>query len=66
MRKYAWFAFGLAIALSSCAVGPKYRPQTPEQLNVPAAWTAALPENAKSGIFRPGGSSSATRSSRNS
>ena len=46
MRRYAWL---LALGLASCAVGPKYRPETPDELNVPAAWHASLPENAKPG-----------------
>jgi NodT family efflux transporter outer membrane factor (OMF) lipoprotein len=48
MRKQAWLALMIGLA-SSCAVGPKYVPRTPEDLNVPAAWHAALPENAKIG-----------------
>ncbi len=49
MRKQAWLALAPAFWLASCAVGPKYRPLSPEQLNVPAAWNAALPVKAKSG-----------------
>ncbi len=50
MKKYAWLPvllFGLTLA--ACAVGPKYRARTPEQMSVPAAWHAALPEGARSG-----------------
>jgi NodT family efflux transporter outer membrane factor (OMF) lipoprotein len=46
MRRCAWL---LALGLASCAVGPKYEPRTPEDLNVPAAWHADLPENTKIG-----------------
>jgi multidrug efflux system outer membrane protein len=47
MKRHAWMV--LVFGLTSCAVGPKYQPHTPEQLNVPAAWHAALPENARRG-----------------
>jgi multidrug efflux system outer membrane protein len=50
MRKHAWLLpllFGLAF--TSCAVGPKYRARTPEQMNVPGAWHAAPPEGAHAG-----------------
>jgi multidrug efflux system outer membrane protein len=47
VKKHAWLA--LALGFSSCAVGPKYQPRTPEELSVPAAWHAVLPENARSG-----------------
>lgn len=47
MRKHAWLA--LALALASCAVGPRYQPRTLDELNVPAAWHASLPEKTKIG-----------------
>jgi multidrug efflux system outer membrane protein len=47
MKRYIWPV--LALGLASCAVGPKHEPRTPEDLNVPAAWHASLPENAKIG-----------------
>lgn len=49
MRKQICFALALALGLTSCAVGPKYRVRTPDELSVPAAWNASLPENARSG-----------------
>jgi len=47
MKKFLYLA--AAVGLASCAVGPKYQPRTPEQLNAPAAWHAALPERAQNG-----------------
>jgi len=47
MKKHVWLV--LALGLASCAVGPEYRPRTPVELSVPAAWHSSLPENAKSG-----------------
>lgn len=50
MRKYSWLPpLLLGLALASCAVGPKYRARTPEQMAVPTAWHAALPEGAGAG-----------------
>jgi len=46
MKRTAWL---LALGPASCAVGPKYRPETPDEMNVPAAWHASLSENAKTG-----------------
>lgn len=39
----------LALGLVSCVAGPAYRVRTPEQLKVPDAWHAALPEKAQAG-----------------
>jgi NodT family efflux transporter outer membrane factor (OMF) lipoprotein len=47
MKKHAWLA--LTLGLSSCAVGPRYQPRTPEELHAPASWHAALPENVQGG-----------------
>jgi NodT family efflux transporter outer membrane factor (OMF) lipoprotein len=47
MKKIVGLA--LVLGLASCAVGPPYRPRTPEQLSVPANWHSDLPENAKNG-----------------
>ncbi len=49
MRKNALLTVFLGVGLVSCAVGPNYHPRTPNELKVPAAWNASLPENAKSG-----------------
>lgn len=37
------------LTFAACAVGPKYRARTPEQMSVPAAWHAALPEGSRTG-----------------
>lgn len=47
MKKFLCLA--AAVGLACCTVGPKYRARTPEQMNVPKTWHAALPEGAQSG-----------------
>jgi outer membrane protein, multidrug efflux system len=39
----------VVLGLTACAAGPNYRPQTAEQLKVPAAWHTAPPEGAQTG-----------------
>ena len=46
-----WIGLAATLGFTSCMVGPNYRPQTPEQLRVPEAWHAALPDKAQSGDF---------------
>ncbi|MDD8027555.1 MAG: TolC family protein, partial [Acidobacteriota bacterium] len=47
MKKIA--ALVMPLWLTACIVGPKYAPRTAEQMRVPAAWHAALPDQAKAG-----------------
>ena len=49
MRKHACLTLALALGLTSCAVGPQYRLRTPDELKVPTAWNASLPEKTQSG-----------------
>jgi multidrug efflux system outer membrane protein len=39
----------VTLGLTSCVAGPRYRARTAEQMNIPAAWHAALPEKVESG-----------------
>jgi len=49
MKKNGWLTLMLALGLAACLPGPKYTPRTPDEMKVPAAWHAALPENTAGG-----------------